>query len=300
MSRVAFIGLGTMGRPMAHNLLKAGHELAFYTRRPEVAAEFAAAGARAADSPAAAARDAEFVVTIVTADAEVREVVLGPGGVAEGASGAVLIDMSTIGPWTAREIGEEMAARGMAMLDAPVSGGPWGAAAGTLSIMVGGDPRVFARARGVLEAMGDPAKIFHVGPLGAGQTVKLINQMLGGAIMALVGEAFVLGRAAGVDLDQLADVVAVSSGNSAVFEARGKKFVLADNYKPGFKTALMRKDVGLALELGRQLEVPLPVAAAAFQQYAAALRLGHAEDDFAAVAKVYEQTTGLKLKSEAK
>jgi len=288
-----------MGRPMAQNLIQAGHQLAFFTRRPEVAAEFAAAGARAAESPAAAARDAEFIVTIVTADAEVREVILGPGGVAEGAAGAVLIDMSTIGPWTAREIGAELAARDIAMLDAPVSGGPWGAAAGTLSIMVGGDPEVFGRARNVLEAMGDPAKIFHVGPLGAGQTVKLINQMLGGAIMALVGEAFVLGRAAGVDLDQLADVVAVSSGNSAVFEARGKKFVLADNYQPGFKTALMRKDVGLALELGRQLAVPLPVAAAAFQQYAAALRLGHAEDDFAAVAKVYEQTTGLKLATKS-
>lgn len=295
MSRVGFIGLGTMGRPMARNLIEAGHELAFTTRRAEVAAEFEAAGGRRADTPAEAARDAEFVVTIVTADAEVREVALGPGGIVEAAAGQVLIDMSTIGPWTAREVGEQLAARGMAMLDAPVSGGPWGAEAGTLSIMVGGDPRVFARARGVLEAMGDPSKIFHVGPLGSGQTVKLINQMLGGAIMALVGEAFVLGRAAGVDLAQLADVVAVSSGNSAVFEARGKKFVLADQYQPGFKTALMRKDVGLALELGRQLEVPLPVAAAAAQQYAAAMRQGFGEADFAAVAKVYEQASGLKL-----
>jgi 3-hydroxyisobutyrate dehydrogenase-like beta-hydroxyacid dehydrogenase len=154
---------------------------------------------------------------------------------------------------------------------------------------------VFERAKPVLEAMGDKQKIFHVGPLGSGQIVKLINQMLGGAFMTLVGEALVLGKAAGVDLAKLADVIAVSSGNSAVFEARGKKFVLANHYQPGFKTSLMRKDVGLALELGRQLDVPLPVSAAAFQQYTAALRQGHAEADFAAVVKVCERAANLQI-----
>ena len=301
MSRVGFIGLGTMGRHMAANVLKAGHELVFFARRPEVAAEFIQAGARQAQSPAEVARETDFLITIVTADEQVREVVLGPSGVIEGLDAKrsqrpVLIDMSTIGPWTAREVGRRLEEAGMDMLDAPVSGGPWGAEAGTLAIMAGGDIAVFERCRAVLSAMGD--KIFHVGPLGAGQTVKLVNQMLGGAMMALIGEGFVLAKAAGVDLNTLADVVAVSSGNSSVFEARGKKFLLAGNYVPGFKTSLMRKDVGLALELGRQLDVPLPVAAAAAQQYAAAIRLGQADADFAAVAKVCEQAAGLKIKED--
>jgi 3-hydroxyisobutyrate dehydrogenase-like beta-hydroxyacid dehydrogenase len=277
-------------------VLKAGHELVFYARRPEVAAEFTKAGGMQAATPAEVTRQADFVITIVTADAEVSEVGLGRDGiVAAAAPGKTLIEMSTIGPWTIRRIGAELAGRGMETLDAPVSGGPWGAEAGTLSIMAGGERSTFERARPVLEAMGDKQKIFHVGPLGSGQVVKLINQMLGGAFMTLVGEALVLGKAAGVDLGQLADVIAVSSGSSAVFEARGKKFVLANQYQPGFKTSLMRKDVGLALELGRQLDIPLPVASAAFQQYTAALRQGLADADFASVAKVCELEANLKI-----
>ncbi len=255
-----------------------------------------AEGGVQAATPAEVARQADFIVSIVTADDQVREVALGPEGVIAGASpGKVLLDMSTIGPWTAREIGAALAQNQIAMLDAPVSGGPWGAAAGTLAIMVGGEADVFARCRPVLESMGDRNKIFHVGALGAGQTVKLINQMLGGAMMALIGEGLVLAKAANVNLDRLADVVAVSSGNSSVFEARAKKFVLSDNYAPGFKTSLMRKDVGLALELARQLDVPLPVAASAFQQYTAALCQGLGESDFAAVAKVCELAAGRKI-----
>ncbi|MGE0606224.1 MAG: NAD(P)-dependent oxidoreductase [Pirellulales bacterium] len=296
MSTIGFIGLGTMGAPMARNVLKAGHKLVFYARRPETASEFKAEGGIQASSPAVVARQADLIITIVTADEQVREVVLGPEGVAAGASpGKVLMDMSTIGPWTARSVGAELASRQIAMLDAPVSGGPWGAAAGTLAIMVGGDESVFTRCRPLLESMGDRNKIFHVGPLGAGQTVKLINQMLGGAMMALIGEGLVLARAADVNLDRLADVVAVSSGNSSVFEARARKFVLSDNYVPGFTTSLMHKDVGLALELGRRLDVPLPVAASALQQYTAALGQGLGESDFAAVAKVCEQAAGRKI-----
>jgi len=294
MSTVGFIGLGMMGRHMARNLMRAGHRLVFYARRAEVIAEFEQAGATRAISPAAVAQASEFVVTIVTADAQVSEVSLGPEGIIEAAAaGKTLIDMSTIGPWTARQIGAGLAESGMAMLDAPVSGGPWGAEAGTLAIMVGGEAAVFEGARDVLSAMGK--HIFHVGPLGAGQTVKLINQMIAGGTMALVAEGFVLGKAAGVDLQMLADVIAVSSANSSVFEARGKKFVLADHYVPGFTTALMRKDVALAVELGRQATIPLPVASAALQQYTAAMKLGHAEDDFAAVTRVCENNGGVKI-----
>ncbi|MEX0610752.1 MAG: NAD(P)-dependent oxidoreductase [Pirellulales bacterium] len=292
MSTVGFIGLGTMGRPMARHLLAAGHSLVVYARRPEAAVELVAAGARRAASPAEVTRAAEFVVTIVTADAEVREVTLGPAGVVEGAAaGKLLIEMSTIGPDTVRQVAARLNEAGMAMLDAPVSGGPWGAEAATLAIMAGGSPDDFDRARPVLEALGD--KLFHVGPLGAGQTIKLVNQMMAGGIMTLIGEGFALAQAAGADLETMAEVVAVSSGNSSMFEARARKFVLADQYQAGFTTELMRKDVGLALEMARALKVPMPVAAAAFQQYTAAMNHGFGAEDFAAVAKVCRQSAGL-------
>ncbi|MBX3413880.1 MAG: NAD(P)-dependent oxidoreductase [Pirellulales bacterium] len=294
MSSVGFIGLGTMGAPMAHQLLKAGHELTFFARREEVAAEFTAAGARRAASPASVARAAEFIITIVTADAQVRDVALGENGVIAGAAPhKLLLEMSTIGPDTARDVGHQLRHAGMRMLDAPVSGGPWGAKAATLSIMVGGERSDFERAEPILQAMGD--KIFYLGPQGTGSTAKLVNQMMGGAIMTLIGEGFSLARAAGIDLNQLADVISVSSANSSLFEARGKKFILENKYIPGFTTELMRKDVGLALELGRQLNVPLPVAAAAYQLYTAAVAAGLAAEDFAAVAKIAAKNAGVTL-----
>jgi 3-hydroxyisobutyrate dehydrogenase-like beta-hydroxyacid dehydrogenase len=184
-------------------------------------------------------------------------------------------------------------AAGVALLDAPVSGGPWGAESATLAIMVGGEVADVQRARPAFEAIGK--HIFHVGPLGAGQTVKLVNQLVAGGIMALVGEGFVTAKAAGVDLNALADVMAVSSGNSAVFEARGKKFLLANQFVPGFMTELMHKDVALAVEMASRLGVPTPVAAEALAQYQAAIRLGHGRDDFAAVAKVCEQAAGVRI-----
>lgn len=294
MSVVGFIGLGTMGRPMARNLMAAGHELVFFARRAEVAAEFAAAGARQVDSPAMVTELAEVIFTIVTADAELAEVTVGAGGVVEGAGpGKTLIDMSTVGPNTARQIGGRLGDAGMAMLDAPVSGGPWGAESGKLTIMAGGEVVDFERNLPLLKVLGE--KVFHVGPLGAGQTVKLINQMLAAGTMALIGEGLTLAKAAGVDLQQVIDVIGVSSGASAMLEARGKKFVLANQYEPGFTMQLMRKDVGLATELGHRLDVPLPLTAAALQQYTAALNLGHATEDFAAIAKVCEQAAGVKL-----
>ncbi len=294
MSVVGFIGLGTMGRPMARNLLKAGHQVVAYARRPDALSDVVAASASLVSSPAALAQAAEFVVTIVSADDDVREVTLGAGGIAEAATPDKMhIQMSTISPETTREIGVRLAERGMRMIDAPVSGGPTGAEAATLAIMVGGDAADVDRARPILGCMGD--KVFHVGPLGAGSTVKLVNQMMAGGIMALVAEGLVLAKAAGVDLQRLADVVAVSSGNSTMFEARARKFILTDQYMPGFMTELMRKDVGLALELGRMLRVPLPLAAAAFQQYTAAINEGHGKDDFASIARLYQRAAGVTL-----
>jgi 2-hydroxy-3-oxopropionate reductase len=294
MATVGLIGLGTMGRPMARNLLKAGHRLHVFARRPEAAAEAIAAGAVAEASPADVARAVDFVVTIVTADAQVEEVILGEGGVLQAAAaGKTLIEMSTIGPWTARKIAASLAQRGMAMLDAPVSGGPWGAESATLTIMAGGDPATFEKSRPVLSALGQ--RIFHLGPLGAGQTVKLVNQMVAGAIMVATAEGYLLAKAAGADLEKLTEVMEVSSGASAMLAARGRKYLLANQYAPGFSTALMHKDVRLAMEMALALQIPTPMAATARQQYLAALRQGHGAKDFAAVVKVMEQAAGLPL-----
>lgn len=292
MSKIGFIGLGTMGRHMARNLLRAGHELCFYCRRDDVAEEFVALGGSRAATPALVARASEFVITIVTADAAVREVVLGTNGILEAATpGKRLLEMSTIAPATAREIAVQLAQRGMGMLDAPVSGGPGGAEAASLTIMAGGSEADFAAARPVLACLGK--NIFHVGPVGAGQTVKLINQLLGGGIMALIGEAFALARAAGIDLEQMIDVIRCSSGNSTLFESRARNYVLQNAFPPAFTTRLMRKDLLLALDLAAGRNVPLPLTAAAVQQYTAAMNLGCSDDDFSSVAAVCSQLAGL-------
>jgi 3-hydroxyisobutyrate dehydrogenase-like beta-hydroxyacid dehydrogenase len=294
MERIGFIGLGTMGSHMARNVLKAGFKLTFLARRTEVTDAFVKLGATPARTPAEVAAASDIILSIVTADAEVTEVATGMQGIIKSAAKDKLyIDMSTVGPWTVRQVGQRLAEAGMPMLDAPVSGGPWGAESATLTVMCGGEKEHFERARPVFEALGK--RLFHVGPLGSGQTIKIINQMMAGAIMAIVGEGFVLAKAAGADLEAFADVVAVSSGGSTMFEHRAKKFILADQYQPGFKTELMRKDVGLAVTLAEQLNIPMPLAAAALQQYMAAIRLGHAADDFAAVLRVCEQAAGVKV-----
>ncbi len=297
MSTVGFIGLGTMGAPMAENLLRAGYPLVFYARREEVIRRFSSQGARPLASPAEVAAESQFVITIVTADPQVEEVALGPQGLIHGAGpGKTLLEMSTTGPWTARKLGEQLGQRGMAVLDAPVSGGPWGAQAGTLTIMVGGPEDAFQRALPLLEVLGE--KVFHVGPLGAGQTVKLVNQLIAGGTMALVAEGLLLARAAGVDLEQAVQVIGASSGNSAVFQARARKFMLAGNYEAKFSAALMHKDMQLARQLAAQYQMPQPVAASALEQYTAALAQGLGSLDFAAVARVYEQLADRSLAVE--
>ena len=294
MQHVGFVGLGTMGRHMARNLMKAGFRLSVFARRDDAAREFVEAGAERVATPAELARRCDAVVTIVTADAQVREVVCGADGLIEGVSaGRLVLDMSTIGPGTARDVAAALRAKGAAFLDAPVSGGPWGAEAATLAIMCGGAEADYQRALPILRALGK--HLFHCGPVGAGQTVKLVNQMIGGGIMALIAEGLTLARKAGVDSAQMVDVLSVSSGNSSLLEARGKKFILADSYVPGFMTELMRKDMALAVSLAQDLKSPTPVAAGALQMFTAALNQGLGEADFSAVVKVYEQAAGVKI-----
>jgi 3-hydroxyisobutyrate dehydrogenase-like beta-hydroxyacid dehydrogenase len=294
MPEIGFIGLGTMGAPMARHLLQAGHHLTFYARRPEVIAEFSQLGATSVGSPAEVTHRASTVFTIVSADPQVREITLGPEGIlAAAAPGKLLIDMSTIAPTTIRDVAGQLAARGMQTLDAPVSGGPWGAKSATLSIMVGGDQNTFESALPLLQLMGK--HVTHFGPVGAGQTVKLINQLMAGGIMTLIAEGLMLGRTAGINLPLLVDCLLQSSGNSALLAARGHKFLLAGNYQPGFTTELMHKDMRLATELAQQFGVPADVAHAALKRYQQALENGDGQLDFAAVARTYERQTGVQL-----
>ena len=296
MEKIGFIGLGIMGKPMAKNLVKAGYDLTFYARRPEVVEEMEAEGATAVGSSKAVAEATDIVVTIVTADPEVREVVSGPEGVLEGASeGQLVVDMSTISPLTIQEIAGAAAEKEVRVMDAPVSGGDTGAIAGTLTIIAGGETEDFERCQGIFKAMGKEENIFHVGPVGVGQTVKIINQFIGGINIAAISEGLVLGIKAGADPEVMRQVIGVSSGNSTLFQLRVEDFLLKDSFAPGFMLDLMKKDMGIAVDLGKALNVPVPIGAAAYQMYAAASSLGEGQSDFSAVCKAIEHLTGVRI-----
>jgi 3-hydroxyisobutyrate dehydrogenase len=299
MDRIGFIGLGIMGKPMARNLVKAGYNLTFYARRPEIIEEMEALGATAVGSSKAVAEATDIIITIVTADPEVQEVILGPAGVMEGASeGKLIVDMSTISPLTIRGIAVEAERRGVRVMDAPVSGGDTGAIAGTLTIIAGGDTEDFERCKPIFAAMGNEDNIFHAGPVGVGQTVKIINQLIGGINMASIAEGLVLGVQAGADPEMMRKVISVSSGNSTLFQLRVADFLLKNQYEPGFMLDLMKKDMAIAVDLGKSLNVPVPIGAAAYQMYSAASRLGSGELDFSAVARAFEHLSGIQISQE--
>ena len=194
MDKIGFVGLGIMGKPMCHNLLKAGFDVTFYARRDEIVAEMEGAGATYVPSSQAVGEATDIIITIVTADPEVREVILGDQGVLAGASeGDLIVDMSTISPLTIQGVAEEAAEKGVRVMDAPVSGGDIGAINGTLTIIAGGAKADFDRCQGIFDAMGNSENIFHVGDVGVGQTVKIVNQLLGGITMAAIAEGLTLG-----------------------------------------------------------------------------------------------------------
>jgi 3-hydroxyisobutyrate dehydrogenase len=296
MEKIGFIGLGIMGKPMAINLLKAGFDLTFFARRPEVIKEMEAAGGKFAESSRAVAEATDIVITIVTADPEVREVILGPEGVLDGASeGMLIVDMSTISPLTTREVSEAAAKKGVRMMDAPVSGGDTGAINGTLTIIAGGEKSDLERCTGIFSAMGNKENIFHVGAVGVGQTVKMVNQFIGGINMAAIAEGLTLGIRAGADPEMMRQVIEVSSGNSTLFKNRAKDFILKDSFEPGFMLDLMKKDLGIGVDLGKALNVPVPIGAAAYQMYAAASGLGEGQQDFSAVCRAMARLTGVTI-----
>jgi 3-hydroxyisobutyrate dehydrogenase len=283
---IGFIGLGIMGRPMAKNLLKAGFDVTAYNRSEPPRAELAAVGARIAESPAAAARDTALVITIVTDSPDVEQVCLGTHGIiASAAPGTLIVDMSTISPDVTRRIGAALAARDIRMVDAPVSGGESGAMAGSLSIMAGGDVVDVERARPVLEAMGK--RIVHCGTLGAGQTVKLCNQIAVALANLAVCEAIVFARKSGVDPARMLEAVSAGAGASWQMSNLGPKMLQRD-FRPGFKIGLQQKDLRLALESARQLQVQLPGLALVHELFAAVESAGCGEEGTQALLRALE------------
>ncbi|MFJ5223445.1 2-hydroxy-3-oxopropionate reductase [Streptomyces sp. NPDC088400] len=288
--RIAFIGLGIMGGPMAVNLLKAGHTVTGYNRSRPAVDTLIAAGGEGADSIAEAVRDAEVVITMVPADAQVKEVVLGEDGVLRHAApGTLLIDMSSITPETSLEVAAAARDKGIRTLDAPVSGGEAGAIEGVLSIMAGGEPADFADARPVFEALG--TTVVHVGPHGAGQTVKAANQLIVAVHLEALAEAVVFLENAGVDLEAALDVLAGGLAGSTVLD-RKRASVLGRDFTPGFRIDLHHKDMGIVTEAARTVGAPLPVGALVAQLVASARACGDGGLDHSALLRGVERLAG--------
>ncbi len=294
---IGFIGLGNMGAPMAHNLLKAGHQLSVFDLNAVAVENLVNAGALPVDSPTAIAQgNAELIITMLPAAPHVKSVYLGENGlIASSRAGVMLIDCSTIDPHSAREVAKAAAEHGNPMLDAPVSGGTGGAAAGTLTFMVGGSDADFDRAQPILAAMGK--NIVHCGAAGNGQVAKVANNMLLGISMIGVAEAMALGVALGMDAKTLAGVINTSSGRCWSSDTYNPFPGVLDNvpasrgYSGGFGSDLMLKDLGLATEAAKQVRQPVILGALAQQLYQSFSAQGHGGLDFSAIINQYRKDT---------
>jgi len=291
--RIGFIGLGIMGSGMAANILKAGFPLTVWNRTPERTEALAAAGSAVAATPAALAAASDIVITCVSDTPDVQAVILGEDGVLRGAqSGSLVIDMSTISPAVTQEIAAALSARGVAMLDAPVSGGSEGAARGTLSIMVGGAVEALERAMPVLQTMGQ--RITHVGSTGAGQTVKLVNQVIVVGNCLAMAEGLMLAQAGGVDLEKALEAVSGGAAGSWMLSNRGPQ-ILARDWRPGFTIALQQKDLRLVLEAADSVGAPVPGTALVFQLYRTLEARGLSSDGNHALVKALEALAGYEV-----
>ena len=290
MARIGFIGLGVMGRPMAEHLVRAGHQVTVHNRSQGPVRVLVEAGAKAASSAAEAADGAEVVITMVPDSPDVEAVVLGEHGVLETARrGLLLIDMSTIRPDTAREVAEAAAARGVRFLDAPVSGGQAGAVEATLSIMVGGSAEDFQAARPLLETLG--RTIVHVGPVGAGQTVKAANQLIVAGVIELVSEAIVLLEAHQVEMGPAVEVLAGGLAGNQVLERKAAG-MLARRFDPGFRIDLHHKDLQIVQAAARDAGVAVPVTALVAQMLVSLRSLGRGGLDHGAILTLIEDLSG--------
>jgi 3-hydroxyisobutyrate dehydrogenase len=288
--RVAFIGLGTMGRPMAAALLRAGHQVCVVPHRdPAAGIWLAQCGADVAETPAAAAAGASLVITMLPGPAQVEEVLFGPDGVVQRAAGCVVVDMSTVPPAFARATADRLKGHGIAFLDAPVSGGPVRATDGTLTIIVGGDERDLARARPILVDLG--RLIFHAGPVGAGQIAKACNNLLVAANMLANAEALAMGVAAGMSAGALHEILLACTGSNWQLENIVPRTILRQDYTPIFALNLLRKDLGIAEQIAADSGIPSVVGDLARQMYGQAAAAFGDGNDFSSVARLYGNDT---------
>jgi 3-hydroxyisobutyrate dehydrogenase len=293
--KIGFIGIGQMGRPMSRHILEAGYDLVVHDLSREAAAPLLEKGARWADSPREMAVSCRIILASLPTPPNVEEVVYGENGLKSGwQPGDIFVDMSTNSPTVMRRIAEDAGRQGVSVLDAPVSGGTAGAEKGSLAIMVGGEKKDLETVREVLETMG--TGIFPVGSVGCGNIAKLVNNYISLTTNAVVSEGFVLGVKAGIDPQALWDIVRVSTGNNWSLEQMPGT-VFKSNFEPGFKMSLGRKDMDLALALGRDTGVPLNIGAVVQQGLDKAIDAGYAEKSVQAVILPMEETAGIKVRT---
>ncbi|EHQ87593.1 NAD(P)-dependent oxidoreductase [Desulfosporosinus youngiae] len=294
--RVGFIGIGAMGKPMAANILKAGYGLVVNDVNAEAVKELVSLGADSAATPQELARSVDVVITMLPNGGIVEQILLGAQGVFAGAKpGFAIIDMSSVSPGFTRKMAKLAEEREIGYLDAPVSGGVKGAAEGTLTIMLGGNAELVAKYRPLLEVMGK--KLYHVGEVGAGDSVKIVNNLLLGINMTAAAEAFALGTKLGIAPQVLLDVISVSSGNSYALTAKMPNFVFKRNFAPGFAVDLQYKDLELATQTAKELNVPLMLTNIAQQVFEQARAKGLGREDISAVIKLLEEMLDIEVKA---
>lgn len=292
--KIGFIGLGIMGKPMAKNLIKAGHELVVFDVVKENVEELIAAGAKGLDSSCAVAKACKLIITMLPNSPHVKTVIMGEKGILEGAAeGTIVVDMSSIAPSASQEIEKGCAQKGVKMIDAPVSGGEPKAIDGSLSIMVGGDEAVFKEVYEILMVMG--ASAVHCGAIGAGNTTKLANQVIVALNIAAVSEAFMLSTKAGVDPIKVFDAIKGGLAGSTVMNAK-VPMITEGNFKPGFKIDLHIKDLNNALETGHQVGAPLPLTASVMEMLQMLHADGYGENDHSGIARYYEKLSGTQIR----
>lgn len=296
MKNIGFIGLGIMGKPMAKNLLKAGHHLVVYDIRDDLVKELVYSGAKAGSSSMDAAFQSEVIITMLPNSPEVKDAVLGVKGVIHGVKpGAVLIDMSSIAPSVSKEISEALQQKGVAMLDAPVSGGEPKAIDGTLAIMVGGPEETFDHVKDVLATMG--ASVTRVGEIGSGNITKLANQIIVALNIAAMGEAMVLATKAGVEPEKVFHAIRGGLAGSTVMNAK-MPMILDGNFKPGFRIELHIKDLMNALETAKELGAPAVLSNKVLEIMLDLKAEGKAKDDHGGIIQYYEKSAGVKVRKK--
>lgn len=296
MKRVGFIGMGNMGKPMAKNLLKAGFPLTVYNRTKSKTAELREMGAKIADSPKEVTLNSDVVVSCVTDSASVEDIALGPNGIIEGSrEGLIYIDCSTISPIATKKIAETLAAKGVKMLDAPISGGVKGAIEGTLAIMIGGEKKVFEECLDIFQGMGKI--IVYIGETGMGQVCKACNQMIAASTLAGISEAFVLGTKAGIDPELMLSVLG-KGVNRGWYMENVTPEIIKRNFKAGFSLANFYKDLGIALSAGKSIGTPLLVVGLIHEIMSSLMIEGLGPDDSRSLVKFYEKLAKTEVKSK--